>query len=94
MKNYRSTQVILDRAYRLIQNNNPDRLEVKEKINKKLNAVKNLEKGSVEFIRADRVENEAEAVARKITELIDEHIGSVHQSADSPGVKKKVIRLF
>ena len=35
-KNYRSTQEILNRAYDLIQYNNPDRLEVKEKINKKL----------------------------------------------------------
>src|SRR5579885_1392203 len=35
-KNYRSTQTILDAAYQLIQHNNPDRLEVKEKINKRL----------------------------------------------------------
>ena len=35
-KNYRSTQEILDRSYDLIQHNNPDRLEVIEKINKKL----------------------------------------------------------
>lgn len=36
-ENYRSTQTILDSAYTLIQNNNPDRLEVKTGINKKLN---------------------------------------------------------
>ncbi|MFH1896051.1 MAG: ATP-dependent DNA helicase [bacterium] len=35
-KNYRSGQKILDSAYKLIQGNNPDRLEVKEKINKEL----------------------------------------------------------
>lgn len=35
-KNYRSTQEILDCAYNLIQNNNPDRLEIKQKISKKL----------------------------------------------------------
>lgn len=35
-KNYRSTQEILDCAYRLIQFNNPDRLEAKKKISKKL----------------------------------------------------------
>ena len=34
--NYRSTQTILDAAHTLIQNNNPNRLEVVEKINKKL----------------------------------------------------------
>src|SRR4030043_318420 len=41
-KNYRSSQIILDHAYQLIQNNNPDRLEVKEKIDKKLKAVKKI----------------------------------------------------
>ena len=35
-KNYRSTQEILDRSYDLIQHNNPDRLEVVDKIDKKL----------------------------------------------------------
>lgn len=35
-KNYRSSQNILDCAYKLIQNNNPERLEIKQKINKKL----------------------------------------------------------
>jgi len=35
-QNYRSTQTILDHAYQLIQNNNPDRLEVKEGIEKRL----------------------------------------------------------
>jgi DNA helicase-2/ATP-dependent DNA helicase PcrA len=81
VKNYRSTQMILDQAYQLIQQNNPDRLEVKEKIDKKLKSVRE-EKGSqaclrrqaclrkqVEFIHTDRVENEAEIVAKKIREL-------------------------
>ncbi len=34
--NYRSTQGILDAAYTLIQNNNPDRLEAIQKLNKRL----------------------------------------------------------
>jgi DNA helicase-2/ATP-dependent DNA helicase PcrA len=38
-RNYRSTQAILDSAYRLIQHNNPDRLEVRCEINKRLLAV-------------------------------------------------------
>jgi DNA helicase-2/ATP-dependent DNA helicase PcrA len=38
-KNYRSCQEILDRSYSLIQENNPDRLEVKEDIDKKLQRV-------------------------------------------------------
>jgi len=37
-ENYRSTQPILDSAYRLIQNNNPDRLEVRCEISKKLHS--------------------------------------------------------
>jgi DNA helicase-2/ATP-dependent DNA helicase PcrA len=36
IKNYRSTQPILDSAYQLIQNNNPERFEVKAKIDKQL----------------------------------------------------------
>ena len=36
IQNYRSTQPILDSAYQLIQNNNPERFEVKAKINKHL----------------------------------------------------------
>ena len=38
VENYRSTQQILDSAYRLIQYNNPDRLEVREGIDKRLHA--------------------------------------------------------
>jgi DNA helicase-2/ATP-dependent DNA helicase PcrA len=37
-QNYRSTQSILDSAYRLIQNNNPDRLEIRAKITKRLHS--------------------------------------------------------
>ncbi|MEK7841311.1 MAG: ATP-dependent helicase, partial [Deltaproteobacteria bacterium] len=39
-KNYRSVQSVLDSAYRLISHNNPDRLEVKSGIDKKLIAEK------------------------------------------------------
>lgn len=73
-KNYRSSQEILDRAYGLIQNNNPDRLEVKEKIDKKLIAIRKFKEKfpEVKFIHADRVENEAEAVAKEIKKLMTE----------------------
>lgn len=37
IENYRSTKNILDAAYNLIQNNNPDRLESKTGLNKQLN---------------------------------------------------------
>jgi DNA helicase-2/ATP-dependent DNA helicase PcrA len=68
-KNYRSSQEILDRAYDLIQSNNPDRLEVVERVDKKLISVLAREEEEIGLIHADRVENEAEAVAKKIREL-------------------------
>jgi len=69
-KNYRSTQTILDGAYDLIQNNNPDRLEVKEKIDKKLNAMREIKGDEIKFIYANRGEEEAEMVAKAIQEEI------------------------
>ncbi|MBI4157367.1 UvrD-helicase domain-containing protein, partial [Candidatus Woesebacteria bacterium] len=71
-KNYRSTQEILDRAYMLIQFNNPDRLEAIEKIDKKLVSQSGKKGEEIGFIHVDRVENEAEAVAKKIKDLVTE----------------------
>lgn len=68
-RNYRSTQEILDRAYELIQHNNPDRLEAVEKIDKKLSSQRGIKGEQIGFIHSDRVENEADAVARKIEEI-------------------------
>ncbi len=66
-KNYRSYQNILDHAYKLIKHNDPDTLETKLGISKELVAVrKTTAEVKVEFIHADRVENEAEKVARVI----------------------------
>lgn len=85
IKNYRSAQEILDKAYRLIQFNNPDRLEVIEKVDKRLISVKHLASfagkklvaqkkitGEVGFIHTDRVENEAEETAKTILNLVNE----------------------
>jgi len=68
-RNYRSTQEILDRAYELIQHNNPDRLEAVEKIDKKLSSQRAIKGEQIAFIHSDRVENEADALARKIEEI-------------------------
>lgn len=68
-KNYRSTQTILDRSYNLIQHNNPDRLEVKEGINKKLFAMREIEGKAVQFLHFDRIENEAEGIGNEIKNL-------------------------
>lgn len=70
-KNYRSTQQILDKAYTLIQNNNPDRLEVKENINKKLIAQRKIKSTSIELFYEERAEDEGERVVKKIQELVD-----------------------
>jgi len=68
-KNYRSTKEILDRSYQLIQHNNPDRLEVKEKINKKLIPTRKIKGKPVQLIFAERVEEEADITAKKIQKL-------------------------
>jgi DNA helicase-2/ATP-dependent DNA helicase PcrA len=70
-QNYRSTQTILDHAYRLIKNNDPDTLEVKLGISKNLKAMRSVKEVPLKFIYADRVENEAEMVAKKIRSLTD-----------------------
>lgn len=67
--NYRSTQIILDSAYSLIQNNNPNRLEVVEKIDKKLKSHSSIRAKPIEIIHETRAEDEADAIARKISEL-------------------------
>jgi len=68
-QNYRSTQSILDASYKLIQNNNPDTLESKLGITKNLISNKKSQGDLVQFIHKDRVENEAESVAKEIIEL-------------------------
>lgn len=70
-KNYRSTKEILDRSYDLIQKNNPDRLEIAEHIDKKLESIRRVNGDHIEVLYADRVENEAEIVAQKIKKQIE-----------------------
>jgi DNA helicase-2/ATP-dependent DNA helicase PcrA len=69
IENYRSTQLLLDSAYRLIKHNDPDRLEVREKISKKLVATRK-EKGKAPTeIYADTLSEEADLVAKEIEKL-------------------------
>lgn len=68
-KNYRSTGEILNSAYTLIQKNNPDRLEIKEHLNKKLTPERKKRGSAVELIYTERVEDEAEEVVKKIIKL-------------------------
>jgi len=72
--NYRSNQTILDSAYKLIKNNDPDTLEFKLGISKNLVATKNkLQTTSYEpstnFYLADSVEDESDNVSKIILQL-------------------------
>lgn len=70
-QNYRSTQEILNKSYDLIQFNNPDRLEVKENIDKKLSATRNIKGKPIELLFSGRVEDEADLVVKKISTLTE-----------------------
>ncbi len=72
-KNYRSNQTILDNAYQLIKNNDPDTLEVQLGISKNLIAQKKDDKKAVSFYLAEKIEEESEFVAKKILELKDRY---------------------
>ncbi|MFC1622092.1 ATP-dependent helicase [Patescibacteria group bacterium] len=67
-ENYRSTQEILDPAYKLIQNNNPDTLETKLKISKKLTSES--EGNPPKVVQLDTLENEVEYIISQIYELL------------------------
>jgi len=64
--NYRSTQEILDASYALVQHNNPDTLEARLGISKKLIADKGAGKKKPTLIHGLTSEDEAEAVAATI----------------------------
>jgi DNA helicase-2/ATP-dependent DNA helicase PcrA len=69
IQNYRSSQEILDSAYRLIQQNNPERFEIKANINKRLIA---LRKGGMipKHLHFDTNSTEADCVVKIIKEKI------------------------
>ncbi len=71
-KNYRSGQKILDHAYKLIQHNNPDRLEEKLQINKELKSQR--EEGvKPQVLASEKSTQEADAVVGKIVQLLEEN---------------------
>jgi ATP-dependent DNA helicase UvrD/PcrA len=70
-QNYRSHQKILDAAYRLIVNNNPDRLEVRNGISKHLIATREPDGPAPVHLRYETGTQEADAVARAIREAVD-----------------------
>lgn len=66
--NYRSAQEILNLSYKFIQQNNPNRLEAAEGINKKLKAYSQ-EPPLIEHLHEQELNREVEAVLKKIVEL-------------------------
>ncbi|HEX2142582.1 MAG TPA: ATP-dependent DNA helicase, partial [Candidatus Limnocylindria bacterium] len=69
--NFRSRQPILDAAHRLIRHNDPDRLEAREGLDKRLVARASFSRpvpadGPMELLAFDTVSDEADAVAERI----------------------------
>lgn len=92
-KNYRSTQTILDGAYRLIKNNDPDTLEAKLGICKKLEKQREVEEVKIEFLKGERAEAEAELVAKEILRLTNNGLQtSADQEALVSGQKTESYR--
>lgn len=72
-ENRRSNQAILDSAYRLIRFNDPERLEVKSKIDKRLIAKKNgTTKNPVQHLHYDTLSAETDGVASLIERRVEE----------------------
>ncbi|HXG01825.1 MAG TPA: ATP-dependent DNA helicase, partial [Candidatus Binatia bacterium] len=69
-ENYRSHQAILDAAYRLIVHNNPDRLEVRSGIDKRLVAVAQPPGPPPVHLHYETATQEADAVAELIQERV------------------------
>ena len=67
-RNYRSVQPILDSAYSLIQQNNPNRLEFRAKVDKKLVSSIAEAGKSIHLLQFDTVSHEADRVAEIIQE--------------------------
>ena len=71
-KNYRSTQAILDSSYQLIQQNNPNRLENKYQVDKKLLSQVESAGKSIYMLQFDTLSHEADRVAEIIGDKIRE----------------------
>jgi len=68
-RNYRSTQPILDASYRLIRHNDPNRLEFKDKVDKRLRAAARGRGKSIHMLSFDTLAHEADALADRVLEI-------------------------
>ncbi|MFA6194645.1 MAG: UvrD-helicase domain-containing protein [Patescibacteria group bacterium] len=85
IENYRSRQAILDHAYQFIQNNNPNRLETRLKLDKQLVAKGEINKkkllgGPVKFFNFESATDEVSYVAQKMKELHEIGAGETNWS--------------
>ncbi len=69
-RNYRSSQNILDLAYKFIQLNNPNRLEYLDKISKHLSTEKK-DKAIIEHLHFETLDQEVRGVINKIIEIFN-----------------------
>ena len=69
VKNYRSSQNILDLSYKFIKANDPDRLECVNNIQKKLVARERAGKAEIDHIHKKTLEEEVNSVVARIMEL-------------------------
>src|ERR671922_14284 len=71
-ENFRSHQAVLDAAYTLIVYNNPDRLEVRSGIDKRLVAVRETPGPEPRHLHYETATQEADAVAQLIRERVEQ----------------------
>lgn len=71
-ENYRSTQTILDGAYRLIKHNDPDTLEYQLGISKKLKAAVNHSPLDISFMHTKSGQEEAKVINNSVIQLVSE----------------------
>lgn len=69
-KNYRSSQPILDAAYKVITNNNPERLEVRLGLDKHLQSLKPLSETLAQSLSFPTLETEVDWTAHEIVRLV------------------------
>ncbi|MBI5412207.1 UvrD-helicase domain-containing protein [Candidatus Peregrinibacteria bacterium] len=69
-ENYRSGQSILDFAYASIQHNNPDRLEIKSGVDKRLKGRRPSTPDSIHLIHSTTLDQEVETVISEIQNLV------------------------
>lgn len=72
-QNFRSTQEILDSAYRMIQHNNPDRLEFSAKINKRLYG--QLHGAEPQLLQFQNLSAELAGITKQINDWLKHDIG-------------------